>query len=147
MKKILLLAIASLAISAPALANENQVGVIDDVIGDLLDRGGNRGGDHGGRDGDWDRGGRGDRDGRGGRDGDWDRDNGRDGHGGDRDRDRGQYGRCLVSFEQCRFEVFGNCVKWKNRSIQVSRRDARAGCYIAERQYGEIRRCRVTCER
>lgn len=59
--------------------------------------------------------------------------------------DRGGY--CTVTFKSCRLEVGGICVSWKSRQFNVSRWDARDGCWIAERRYGHIRSCRVHCNR
>lgn len=55
--------------------------------------------------------------------------------------------RCTVYFQQCQIEVFGKCMKWKSRTASVDRRDARYACYYLDRQYGPIRRCRVSCNR
>lgn len=55
--------------------------------------------------------------------------------------------RCTVYFQQCQVEVFGRCMRWRSRTMYVAQRDARYACYYADRQYGPIRRCRVSCNR
>lgn len=126
MKKILFLAVTALSISLPSMAKADISDVFDWLDLGKIERGHDRGGGF--------EPGRGPGPGRPG-----------PGRPGDGDWDRG--GRCQVNFEQCRIEIFGNCVKWKNRSLSVPRRDARDACWIAERNYGEIRRCRVHCDR
>ena len=62
------------------------------------------------------------------------------------DRDFRRPGRsCQVIFDKCDIAVGGVCLKWNNKSIRVSQREARWGCRIARQEYGRIRNCYVRC--
>jgi|GEM_PF-7118416 len=54
-------------------------------------------------------------------------------------------GSCQVTFKKCDFAINGFCVKWNRKAMTVPRHQARWGCEIAQRQYGQIRDCNIQC--
>lgn len=65
---------------------------------------------------------------------------------GDADAFRGPRGRsCEVRFKTCSISVGGICLKSKNRSFRVDRRESRFACQRVYRQYNNVRSCSVRC--
>lgn len=81
---------------------------------------------------------------------DFGRDHGRGGWDDDRGHGGGWGRRCTVSYKKCAIPIsikgFSFCPKWNSKSESIDARDARWACERLERQYGDLKRCEVTCD-